>query len=76
MQGVQCHSAMRERPGNPSPACCFPSSKSDDTIPIMKFAKVIVLGLVAAALSACSGSKPSAATSVPTTTGGYVQPAK
>jgi ABC-type glycerol-3-phosphate transport system substrate-binding protein len=42
----------------------------------MKFAKVIVLGLVAAALSACSGSKPSTATSVPTTTGGYVQPAK
>jgi hypothetical protein len=76
MQGVQCHSAVGERPENPSPACCFPSSKSDDTIPIMKFAKVIVLGLVAAALSACSGSKPSAATTVPTTTGGYVQPAK
>jgi hypothetical protein len=76
MKGVQCHSAVGERPENPSPGRCFPSPKSDDTIPNMKFAKVIVLGLVAAALSACSGSKPSTATSVPTTTGGYVQPAK
>lgn len=42
---------------------------------IMKFAKMIVLGLIAAALGACaSKTAPSTATSVPT--GGYVQPAK
>jgi hypothetical protein len=41
----------------------------------MKFAKMIVLGLIAAALGACaSKTAPSTATSVPT--GGYVTPAK
>ena len=41
----------------------------------MKFAKVIALGLIAAALGACASKPaPSTTTSVPTT--GYVQPAK
>jgi hypothetical protein len=51
------------------------SASSQANTNIMKFAKMIVLGLIAAALGACaSKTAPSTATSVPT--GGYVQPAK